>query len=603
MRKAVLLLILLILPQAMLAQGNSQPFDLTQYGVKIEPDRRLIVVSLALEAAGLDTPMTDKGAEFKSRVRADLDGLSPELVQKMKFFIEQYRKRHPSATPAEVAAPFISMAYSLGPVPDLNEPTRATDLPGDLLEVLDFSPLVRQFYRSVVRRGEQSHTISQKVEEYYKEYQTLGDSMRPTAIRMVRDMLGYLHTKPMLVYTEAVKTEIQRGKSKTAKLQRTEYREHERRFFVVPDMFAAPGTVNFRNIGDDYYAIVPPSTELDDSEARRAFLQFVLDPIVLKNATDVVSMKAGIKQILDERRKVNPEISPDFMLAVSRSLVAAVDARQPFHQRFQTETAEARRNSGKKPISETVDAEGRKVVQLTPELYLIDGRFQMPRLEDELALKLAEAYESGAVLSFYFAQQLKGLEESEFDIASVFRDMILSFDPANEATRLQDNDAARKRALAYREEQRKTALTVVENPVTKRLLEIEPMIKAQKYPDAEKELKTLLNANPSDLRIYYALGRVKSLSAAAVTDVEERNEFIKEAQTHFSNLLKLAADTPGTDPALISLTYVALGRLYEYYDQNEYAIKIYEAAIKIGDVKGGGFQEAVEARQRLLKKQ
>ncbi len=603
MRKAVFVLILLILPQAIFAQVNPQPFDLTQYGVKIEPDRRLIVVSLALEAAGLETPMTEKGAEFKNRVRADLEGLSPELVQKMKFFIEQYRKRHSSATPAEIAAPFISMAYSLGPVPDLNEPTRATDLPGDLLEVLDFSPLVRQFYRSTVRRGEQTFTISQKVEDYYKEYQALGDAMRPTAVRMVRDMLAYLHTKPTLVYTETVKTEIQRGKSKTAKLQKTEYREHERRFFVVPDMFAAPGTVNFRNIGDDYYAIVPPATELDDSEARRAYLQFVLDPIVLKYSTDVVTMKTGIKQLLDERRKVNPDISPDFMLAVSRSLVAAVDARQPFHQRFQVETAEARRNAGKKPISETVDSEGRKVVQLTPELYLIDGRFQMPRLEDDLTLKLAEAYESGAVLSFYFAQQLKGLEESEFDIASAFRDIILSFDPAKEANRLQENEAARKRAVAFREEQRKEALSVVENPVTKKLLEIEPMIKGQKFAEADKELKTLLNANPSDLRIYYALGRVKSLSAAAVTDVEERNEFIKEAQAHFSNLLTLAKDTPGTDPALISLTYVALGRLYEYYDQNEYAIRIYEAAIKIGDVKGGGFQEAVAARERLIKKQ
>lgn len=603
MRKAVFVLILLILPQGIFAQVNPQPFDLTQYGVKIEPDRRLIVVSLALEAAGLDTPMTDKGTEFKNRVRADLDGLSPELVQKMKFFIEQYRKRHSTATPAEVAAPFISMAYSLGPVPDLNEPARATDLPGDLLEVLDFSPLVRQFYRSIVRRGEQSYTISQKVEEYYKEYQALGDLMRPTTVRMVRDVLAYLHTKPTLVYTETVKTEIQRGKSKSEKLRKTEYREHERRFFVVPDMFAAPGTVNFRNIGDDYYAIVPPATELDDSEARRAYLQFVLDPIVLKNSADVVAMKTGIRALLDERRKVKPEISPDFMLAVSRSIVAAVDARQPFHQRFQAETAEARRNSGKKPISETVDSEGRKVVQLTPELYLIDGRFQMPRLEDELTLRLAEAYESGAVLSFYFAQQLKGLEESEFDIASVFRDMVLSFDASKESNRLQDSDAARKRAIAYREERRKEALSVVENPVTKRLLEIEPMIKGQKYIEADKELKALLNANPSDLRIYYALGRVKSLSAAAVTDVEERNEFIKEAQAHFSNLLTLAKDTPGTDPALISLTYVALGRLYEYYDQNEYAIRIYEAAIKIGDVKGGGYFEAIAARERLLKKQ
>jgi hypothetical protein len=58
----------------------------------------------------------------------------------------------------------------------------------------------------------------------------------------------------------------------------------------------------------------------------------------------------------------------------------------------------------------------------------------------------------------------------------------------------------------------------------------------------------------------------------------------------------------GTDDALISLTYVALARIYEYFDQDEYAVKIYEAAIGIGDVTGGAYKEAVAARERLLKK-
>ena len=35
--------------------------------------------------------------------------------------------------------------------------------------------------------------------------------------------------------------------------------EHERRFFIVPDLLASSGTVNFRNIGDDYFVIVPPN--------------------------------------------------------------------------------------------------------------------------------------------------------------------------------------------------------------------------------------------------------------------------------------------------------------------------------------------------------
>ncbi len=601
MKRFAFVLLLLTCAVPTFAQGDRQVFDLSQFGVKIEPDRRLIVVSLALEAAGLETPLTEKGAEFRSKLRADLEGLSPDLKGRMKFFVDQYKKRHSTAGSGELVAPFISMSYTLGPIPDLSEPARATDLPGDLLEVLDFSPLVRQFYRSTIRRGDQSYAVSQKVEEYYKDYQASGDAMRASTGKMVRELLDYLHTKPQTFYTETIKTEIQKGKSKTAKLQKTEYRDRERRFFIVPDLLAMDQTINFRNIGDDYFAIVPPATEIDDSEVRRAFLQFVLDPIILKNARDVLTQKDAIKALLDERRAVNPEISPDIVLAVSRSLVAAVDAKEPAYRRFQAETAEARRNVGKTPVSETVDAQGRKVVRLTDELYLIDGRFEMPRVDDEVALRLSEAYENGAVLAFYFAQQLKGLEESQFDIAGALRDMILKLDATRELTRLAENADARKRALAVREEQRKTALVLVENPLSKRLTEIEPLVKAQKYNEAEAELRTLLETNPNDIRIFYNLGRVKSLSAAVITDVEERNVKFLEAKTFFDNVLR--ARTDKTDPALVSLTFVALARLYEYYDQNEYAIKIYDEAIKLGDVRGGAFQEAVAARTRLLKQQ
>ncbi|MEP6904196.1 MAG: hypothetical protein ABJA66_20930, partial [Actinomycetota bacterium] len=565
-----------------------------------------IVVLASLEAAGLETPLTVKGAAFRQKLRTDLATLSPDLQQKMKFFVDQYRKRHTKATDAELIAPFISMAYTLSPVPDLAEPTRATDLPGDLLEVLDFSPLIRQFYRSPIKVPDEklnmetrTTTVGARIEEYYKEYQAMGDALRPSTARMVRDLLDYLHTRPQLTYFEQVKTEVQKGKSKTAKLQKIENPERTRRFYIVPDLLAQSDTINFRNISDDYYAIVPPDTDLSESEVRRAYLQFVLDPVIVKNAKDIVTFKDGIRALLDEQRKANPDISPDIFLAVSRSLVAATDARQVFYQRFQEATAEARRNAGRKPISEKKDAQGRKVVQLTDELYLIDGRFAMPSAEDELLLKLSESYEKGAVLSFYFAQQLKGLEDSQFDIASSLHDMILSLDTAKEANRLAENADARKRALAIREEQRKNALVIVENPLTKKLTEVEPLIQTQKYSEAETELKKLLETNPSEPRIFYALGRVKSLSAASITDSDSRKSLLLEAKNFYENGLRSA--TEKTDTALISLIYVALARLYEYYDQNQYAIKIYEKVISMGDMKGGGYQEAIVARERLLK--
>ena len=57
------------------------------------------------------------------------------------------------------------------------------------------------------------------------------------------------------------------------------------------------------------------------------------------------------------------------------------------------------------------------------------------------------------------------------------------------------------------------------------------------------------------------------------------------------------------DRALVSLTYVSLGRIYEYYDQKDYAIGIYDAAIKIGAIAGSGYNEALASKQRLLKNQ
>jgi len=607
MKRVFFLALILVLSSSVFAQNSSQSFDLSQYGVKIEPDRRLIVVLASLEAAGLETPLTEKGKEFRQKLRTDLATFSPDLRQKMKFFVDQYKKRHAQSTEAELIAPFISMSYTLGPVPDLNEPTRATDLPGDLLEVLDFSPYVRQFYRSPIKvtdgAEEKTTTVGARIEEYYKEYQATGDALRPSTILMVRDLTDYLHTRPQLTYFEQIKTEVQKGKSKKTTLSKVESRERTRRFFIVPDLLAQTGTINFRNIGDDYYAIVPPGTDLSESEVRRAYLQFILDPAILKNAKDILTFKDGIKSLLDERRKTNPDISPDIFLAVSRSLVSAADARQIYYQKFQEATFEARRkaNAGGKPISESVDAQGRKIAKWSDELYVINGIFVMPTAEDEMNLKLYEAYEKGAVLSFYFANSLKGLEESQFDIASSLRDIILSLDTTKETNRLTENADARKRALAVREENRKTALVIVENPLTKKLTEVEPLIQTQKYAEAETELNQLLKTNPTEPRVFYALGRVKSLSAATITDAEKRNQLIIEAKGFYEKVLNSATDK--TDTALISLTYVALARLYEYYDQNQYAIKIYEKVISMGDMKGGGYQEAVVARERLLKEQ
>lgn len=586
--------ILLLIPNAF-AQNPQAGFDLSNYGVKIEPDKRLIAVLAALEAAEMknasgenvkviNTNLSEQGEAFRIKVKGDAAGVSEELRLKLGNFVSQYKKRNAGKSDSALLAPFISMAYALTPVPDLAEPSRTTSLPGDLLDVLDFSPLVREFYRSA-RLGE-------KMDDYAKEYQASGDAMRPSTVIMVAQLLDYLHTKPQTIYAEKIKTEREVGKSKKQKISNTEIRERERRFYIVPEMFAPKGTINFRNVGDDYYAIIPPGTDLSESEVRRAFLQFVVDPLILQNAKEISGFREGIKTLLDERRKENADLSPDIFLAASRSLIGAIDAKENEYRKTRIATFEARRK-----IDQVQDVEEKRKVSRALEEYKRE-------LADETAFRLSETYQNGGVLAFYFARQLNGLAESGFDISGSLRDIILSLDATAETNRLAENAAARKRAVAARDAARIKALTVVENPVVKKLREVDDLIRVKNFQKAEVELQGLMLDNPTEKpRISYNLGRLASIAAESTTDEQVRKQKLLEAKKHYDETLNEAFKNKEikTDPALVSLTYVALGRIHEYFGESEYAKKIYEAAIKLGNMSDGGYAQAVAARERLEK--
>ena len=594
MRSLFSAIFVLLAAIAGLGQNSPAGFDLSNYGVRIEPDKRLMVVLATLEAARtindsgesvpvINTPLSTQGKQFRELLKSDLAALNEDLRQKISTFVIQYKRRNPNKTDAELVASFVSMAYALTPVPELADPVVTSDLPGNLLDVLDFAPLVRDFYRRSSFAG--------NLPEYVKQYQSASDAkLRSSAREMVNELLNYLHTRPQIIYTEKVKTETQ--KTKRTVLTNIETRERERRFTIVPEMLAPLGTINFVNVKDDYYAVLSPDTDLVVSEVRRGFLQFVVDPIVLSNAKDIASIRDSVKTIIDERRKIDPGISPDVYLTVSRSLVAAIDAKQLENFRVRIATDQARAKIAQMGGS---DPSGKVFKDL--EAF-------KAQLADETALRLSEDFEKGAVLDFYFAEQLKGVEESGVDIAAAMREMILSFDPAKEAGRYDRYADARKRAIAVREDRKKnlTTVAIVENPVTAKLIEIQKKVETKDYANAEGELKKLLSENPAEARVYYNLGRVSSLVAQGIEDQDAQKAKLLEAKVAFENVIRLAQKQQ-VDTALQSLSYVSLAKIYEFFDDKTYAIGIYDAAIKLGDVTGGAFKEAIASKQRLMKVQ
>ena len=564
-------------------------FDLSNYGVRIEPDKRLLTVLAALEMArGADgaklvnTSLSKSGEAFRAQLDQEYASVPPDLRSRITTFVAQHKKQYSKQSDAELVTPFISMAFSLSAAPELADPAVTSDLPGNLLDVLDFAPLAREFYR---RSG-----ISTKLDDYIKNYRLESDGvLRSSARDMVSDLLDYLHTKPELLYLEKIKTETAVKNSTKTTLQKIETKEIERKFVIVPEMLAPVGNVNFLNIKDDYYVVLPPDRDLSYSDVRRAYLRFVIDPLVLKNSKDVAVIRDSVKSLLDERRKIDPTISPDVFLTISRSIIAAIDARQ--EEFFKSSIA---LDQARKALAVAKEEDRKKI---TDDLAKLKAE-----LADETAARLSEDYEKGAVLAFYFADQLKGIEDSVFDIASSMREMIATCDPAKEKDRLTQFADARKRAVAARAAGRSTAgeTVIAKNPVTTRLLEIDKTIAAKDYTKASSELKELLAANPADARIYYNLGRLASLVAETLTEPESQFAKLLEAKNAYANVLRVRNQS--TDPALLSQTFVNLGRIYEFEDLTPMAIKLYDEAIKISEVPGGAYKEALAAKQRLVQK-
>lgn len=561
-------------------QRQGTAFEVSEYGVDFQVDQRLIVVMAALEAAGHDTGRTP--STFRAKLRADLANLDPDLRNRLKTFYERNKLPAP-ATPADQAARYVSLALALGPTPGLEAPARSDDLPAGLLEVLDFAPLVQEFYRR--------SRIDEQMITYVRAYQGEGDRLRAPTTEMVRSLLTYLHTRPITVSQERV--EVKDPKKKSDK-KVYEFRQKERRFLILPDLLAPRGAINFRIIGDDYYAVVPEGTDPTSSELRRAYLQYVIDALVLRFNKDIAQRRDHIKQLLNQRQQAGAEVSPDVFLSVARSLVTAADARYEETRRIQNLTREMR------AVMATAKTEGdRAALGKTAQA-------EIKLIQEETIARLAEEYEKGAVLSFYFADQLKGIEDAGFDLANFFPDMIASFDPAREAKRpaeyadvVQRARAAREARAASRKAQAEVGgeISGREAALVRDLATIEDTLRSKDYNGAEARLREMLQEYPREPRIFFALGRTASLGAMDATDEQVQAERLNRALGHYR--MAIAASSPETDKALMSRAHESMGRINAFLENTAEAVKQFDEAIKIGDVRGGAYKEALEGKKKL----
>jgi hypothetical protein len=323
-------------------------------------------------------------------------------------------------------------------------------------------------------------------------------------------------------------------------------------------------------------------------------LQYVIDALVLRFNKEIALRRDQIRQLLDERQKAGSPVSADVFLTVGRSLVAAADARYEEARRLEllgrsvrAQFATAKDETARAAIGKSAQAE-------------------IAAIQDETVARLADEYEKGAVLTFFFSDQLKGIESAGFDIANFFADMIASFDPARELKRPAEYAEARQRATAAREARSAARKAEAENAtvkstrdaaLVKELSVVEDTLRTKNYNEAESRLKNMLNTYPGEPRIFFALGQTSSLAAADATDDTIRDERLNRALGQYR--LAVQAASPEFDKAILSRAHESMGRINEFMENKAEAMKEFDEAIKLGEVNGGAYQQALAGKKRL----
>jgi hypothetical protein len=365
----------------------------------------------------------------------------------------------------------------------------------------------------------------------------------------------------------------------------------------VPDLLAVPGAINFRVVRDDYFVVLPAGADPSaSSEVRRAYLQYVADPLVMRYNRDIALKRAEIRSLLDERQKAAPAAAlPDVFQSVARSIVAAADARMTAQARLDALSAQARERVAKLTTQAERDALAKEV------------QARRAAVEDETAAELADAYERGAVLAFYFAEQFRDQESAGFDFADSIPDMVSRVDAARELRRPSEYAEPRARALAARETARREAarLAAASNSratagraqLIRQLDEVSRMLQARQYPAAETRLVALMREYQGEPRIFYALGQTFSVGASDAVDEAVRDARLRKSLANYRFAIE-AADRE-LDRPLLSRAYVAAGRILAFLDERDEAARMFDAAVRLGDIPDGAYRDAVDERKKL----
>jgi len=490
--------------------------DQIQARAELATSETMFSMLTALNLCGFDAELANSDP-LREQVRKEVSAVlaADSAAEDARQQFCEFRKDKQLPNSGTDLAQYVSLALDLSAPPQIAPVMREADLPPDAANVLGAVPLLQRFYDAA---GLHKIWLA-----HQQEYENDIAQLQPSLQKMIFATDLYLKQP----FAGAA------GK----------------RFVIFVDPMGAPGQVNARNYGPNYFIVVSPAKgEVPMAPVRHTYLHYVLDPLVANRGTSL----RGLDPILEALKTapIDENYKEDAGMLVIESLIRAVEARQ-VHGADDNSSEDTESKKEKKAESRGESKSERKALQ----------KADRKSLGSERDAVVDASMTEGFVLTRYFFDQLALFEKSPESIKTAFPNMLHDIpveSVAKQARHMVFKSAAAQEIVQRRQVRASGSL----------LDDAEAHLAAHDPEGAHRIAEQALKSRTEDAaRAMFILARADTL---------EKN--IDEAQLMFEKTLEIARE-----PRMIAWSHIYLARILDLQCHREAALAQYKAALEAGD--------------------
>jgi hypothetical protein len=330
--------------------------------VTLDTSETVFTILTSINVCGYDDELSGSDP-LRKQIRSEVNfasRTSDEALQATNAMCQFYRE-HIRPDPGRNLAQYVSLSLYLEGPPNFVPKVVESEMAPDAMNVVGFARLAAVFYEKAGLHG-----IWQRHRDGYAKLAA-----------------GYHEPLSKMVATTEVYLKLPSGYL-------------GRGFTVFLDPMGAPGQVNARNYGNEYYVVISPGgSGLKTDQIRHTYLHYLLDPLALKYPTPVKHLEPLLESV--KRSPMEEGFKSDISLLINECLIRAIEIR----------------------------TEGTKT---TPEAI---------RAED-----VQKSNEQGFILTHYFYDALVAFEKDPAGIQSDYPEWLTNIDLKKEEKRAADTQFA-----------------------------------------------------------------------------------------------------------------------------------------------------------------